>query len=161
MSEPVRLLFVCYGNIIRSPLAENLFRHVAAEAGAADRYTVDSAGISGLYDNEPPDLRMQRTAAAHGLELTGTSRAFEPEDFARFDLILAMDADNAHDLNRLTRSTDERAKIHLLREFDAQAQPGASVPDPIGLGPQAFEHTYQIVERAVRGLLQRLERGEI
>jgi len=155
---PTRLLFVCYGNIIRSPLAECLFRRLAVEAGLEPNYEVDSAGTSGLYDGEPPDGRMQRTAAEHGLELSGFSRPFAASDFEAFDLILAMDTENLAALAALARTPADRAKLRLLRDFDPEARPGASVPDPIGAGPAGFEHTYQIIERSVRGLLQALER---
>jgi protein-tyrosine phosphatase len=155
---PTRLLFVCYGNIIRSPLAEGLFRRMAGEGGLQPKYEVDSAGVSGLYEGEPPDARMRRTASEHGLELAGSSRPFRIADFEGFDLILAMDTENLARLSSLAHTPADRAKIRLLRDFDPEAEPGASVPDPIGGGPDSFEHTYRIIERSVRGLLQALEK---
>lgn len=156
MAGPIRVLFVCYGNIIRSPLAETLFRRLAEQAGLQAAFEIDSAGTAGLYDGEPPDARMVRTAAAHGVELTGASRAVIDEDFERFDHLLAADAHVLATLRAWAGTPERRARVRLLRDFDPQAPPGASVPDPIAAGPEGFEETYTIVERAVRGLFDSL-----
>ncbi len=157
MATVRRLLFVCYGNIVRSPLAEALFRREAASTGAEDRYSVDSAGTSGLYHGQSAHPAAQRVAEAHGLQLTHRSRSFVPEDFDRFDLILALDQAVASDLESLARSAAQRDKIRLLRTFDPLAADHLDVPDPIGSGPEAFERTFETLERSVRGLLQALE----
>ncbi len=161
MEKPKRILFVCLGNIIRSPLAENLFRHLSAERGLDHRYDVDSAGTSSWHAGERPDARMRRTAAAHGVEVSGRSRQVRREDFYDFDLILAMDPDNKADLLTMAPNPQARAKVRLLREFDPEGDPEAGVPDPYYGGPEGFERTYRIVERSVQGLLQALERGEV
>ncbi len=160
--EPVnRLCFVCLGNIVRSPLAEKLFIHLANQASTAHKYQVDSAGTSAWHIGDPPDSRMRRVAARHGLVYIGRARQFQQRDFDRFDLILAMDQHNYAELARMAGSEGQRNKIHLLREFDSQAEPQAVVPDPYYGGIDGFENTYQVIERSCLGLLQALEAGEL
>jgi protein-tyrosine phosphatase len=160
MSAPTRLLFVCLGNIIRSPLAEGIFRHLVSAEGLNGKYEVDSAGTSEWHVGESPDARMRRTAAAHGVEVTGRARQFQQDDFERYDWIVAMDTQNRADLLAQAASPEQRSKIRLLREFDPRGGPDAGVPDPYYGGAEGFEHTYQIVERSLRGLLDAMERGE-
>ncbi|MEK6587912.1 MAG: low molecular weight protein-tyrosine-phosphatase [Chloroflexota bacterium] len=155
-----RLLFVCLGNIIRSPLAEHLFLHLANQAGVADRYEVDSAGTAGWHAGEGPDPRMRKTAKDQGVDLGGTARQIRMEDLDSSDLILAMDASNRRDLLTLARSPAQRGKVRLLREFDPLGGEG-DVPDPYYGEQDGFEQTYRIVERSVQGLLEALERGEV
>jgi protein-tyrosine phosphatase len=155
-----RLLFVCKANLIRSPLAENLFRELAAESGLADRFEVDSAGVATGWEGSPPHPAMQRVAQAHGLNLRGHSRRITATDFDRFDLILAMDRENQQELEALARDERDRAKVRLLREFDPQGGAAIDVPDPYFDDIDGFEHTYQIVERSIRGLLQTLSSEE-
>ena len=161
MSNPKRLLFVCLGNIVRSPLAEHLFLRRAAEAGLDGKYAAESAGIANWHEGEEPDPRMRRIAAARGLVYTGSARQFRIRDFPRYDLILGMDTENRAALLALARSDDDREKIHLLREFDPQAPSDASVPDPYYDGINSFEDTYQIIDRSIQGLLEALERGQV
>jgi len=154
--KPQRILFVCLGNIVRSPLAENMFRHLAEQAGLADRYEVDSAGTGGWHVGERPDRRMRQVAARHGFRYDGRARQFQQSDFDHFDLIIAMDAQNRADLRRLARSPEDEAKIHTLREFDPHGGPTAPVPDPYYGGIDGFEEVYTIVERSCRALLDAL-----
>lgn len=161
MSESRRILFVCMGNIIRSPLAENLFRHLAEEAGLDGKYEVDSAGTGGWHAGEAPDARMRRTAAGHGLRYTGEARQVRVRDFDTFDLIVAMDADNRRELQARARKPEHARKIRLLRDFDPSSRRNASVPDPYYGAEDAFEETYAIVEAGVRGLLEALESGKV
>lgn len=160
MKEPKRILFVCLGNIVRSPLAENLFRHIAQQDGLDTQYFVDSAGTSTYHVGEPPDSRMRRTAAGYGLDYDGSARRFQINDFDRFDLIIAMDLHNRQNLMALARDPDDQRKIRLMREFDPKAAPDAEVPDPYYGGLDGFEKTYAIVERSVRGLLHELQIGK-
>ena len=157
MSSPYRILFVCAGNIIRSPLAENLFRHQAAQGAANGSYEVDSAGTGGWHAGESPDARMRRTAAGHGLVYDGSARQVRLSDFDRFDLIVAMDTDNRKELVALARTAEQRHKIRLLRDYDPAAGRNASVPDPYYGGTDEFEQTYRVVESGVTGLFQALE----
>ena len=157
MSLPTRILFVCLGNIVRSPLAEALFLSLAAQNGAGDKYDADSAGMGGWHAGELPDSRMRTIAVQHGLRYTHRARQFERLDFGRFDLIIPMDRQNRDDLLALARSEKDRSKIHLLRKFDASGGPHAEVPDPYYDGLDDFENVYQIVLRSCTGLLQVLE----
>jgi protein-tyrosine phosphatase len=145
------------GNIVRSPLAENLFRYTAEQLGIAGRYEVDSAGTSDYHIGESPDPRMRRIAARYGLEYDGRARQISRQDLENFDLIIAMDVENAESLKRMARTPQQEAKVHLLREYDSQASPKASVPDPYYEGMDGFENVYQVIERSVKGLITTLE----
>ncbi len=155
-----RLLFVCLGNIIRSPLAENLFQFQAEQAGVDGKYSVDSAGTAAWHVGDSPDPRMQKTAESYGVNNNGTARQIRESDFDEFDWILAMDGSNRRDLLDMAGSPEQQAKVRLLREFDPD-QDDPDVPDPYYGGAEGFETTYRIVERSVRGLLEALEIGEI
>ncbi len=161
MTEITRICFVCLGNIVRSPLGENMFKHLAQQAGLQDQYQVDSAGTGSWHVGESPDRRMRQVAARKGLKYDGSARQFRPSDFDKFDLIIAMDTDNRGNLMRLARTPDQENKIHLMREFDPLGTPRASVPDPYYGGIDGFEEVYKIVERSCKGLLDALEGGEL
>ena len=157
----IRLCFVCLGNIVRSPLAENLFLHLVAQKGLEGRYTAASAGVANYHVGEHPDSRMRQVARARGLVYDGRGRQFERRDFERFDLILAMDGENLAGLRWLASTPEEKTKLHLLREFDPQCEAGkpGDVPDPYYGGMGGFEDVYDIVERSCQGLLAALENG--
>jgi len=157
MTPTLRICFVCLGNIVRSPLAKNLFLHLADEAGVVEKYEVDSAGIGAYHVGESPDARMRRVAASHGYRYDGRARQFTKHDLDHFDLIIAMDLENMMDLETFVRTTQQRSKIYLLREFDPQGYQDATVPDPYYGGINGFEETYQIIECSVRGLMKALE----
>lgn len=161
MTETKRICFVCLGNVIRSPLAENLFLFLSDQAGVADKYEADSAGISGYHVGEQADARMRRVASRHGLQYNGRARQFHRTDFDRFDLIIAMDSTNRQDLMRLAPDEGARSKIHLLREYDPQGGPSAPVPDPYYGGIDGFEEVYSIIERSCKGLLRKLQEGRL
>ncbi len=160
-ASKTRLLFVCLGNIIRSPLAEGLFRHLAAERGVAHKYEVDSAGVGPWHVGEPPDPRMRQTAAKHGVHYTHVARQFQRADFRNFDWILVMDHDNYAALLAWHPSPEEKAKIRYLRAFDPEGGPTADVPDPYYGGLEGFERVYQVIARSVHGLLDALESGAL
>jgi protein-tyrosine phosphatase len=155
----MKICFVCQGNIIRSPLAENLFRHLAEEQGLTEKYQVDSAGTSAYHVGEVPDRRMRQVAGEHGFEYTGRARQFRREDFHAFDLIIAMDKNNRHILESMAKNEDQLQQIHMMREFDPQGSSDLDVPDPYYGGLEGFENTFQIVKRSSRGLLEALESG--
>lgn len=161
MSKPIHILFVCLGNIIRSPLAARLFEHAAQKGGLADKYEVDSAGTGDWHAGEGPDERMLRTAARRGFKYTNVARQLKPSDLDTFDLIVAMDLENKADIEALARKEGQRDKVRLLREFDPQAQSAVAVPDPWYGGPSGFDDVYDIIERSVHGLLDGLETGRV
>ncbi len=159
MSEPVtRLCFVCLGNICRSPTAAAVMGHLVAEAGVAERFALESAGTGGWHVGEGADRRAVAEARRRGIEMTHRARQFAARDFVRFDLVLAMDADNARDLRVLAPHPAAAAKIRLLLDFDPASAPGSSVPDPYFGGPDGFAFVFDLVERACRGLLTALGR---
>jgi len=127
----------------------------ALAAAAGKRVTLDSAGTGGWHAGEPPDPRARAAAARRGYELVHRARTFVAADFARFDLVLAMDARNLADLQRLASGV-AAPPIALLRGYDPTAPAGAEVPDPYAGGPAGFEDVLDICERACRGLLESL-----
>ena len=149
----IGVLFVCLGNICRSPLAEAVFRDEVEKAGLGDRFEVDSAGTSDYHIGELPDERTIRTAAARGVRVDHASRQIEGADFERFDYILAMDTNNLRRVERLAEGAPGKAVVALLREFDDAAHSGAEVPDPYFGGEFEFDDVHDLVERACRGLL--------
>lgn len=156
----MRILFVCMGNICRSPTAEGVMRHLLAEEGLADLVELDSAGTGGWHAGDPPDRRATATARARGIVLEGAARQVRREDFAAFDLLLAADRENLADLRALAPAGTGH-KIRLLREFDpASAGPGElDVPDPYYGGERGFEEVLDLVEAACRGLIDRIRAG--
>jgi protein-tyrosine phosphatase len=151
----VRILFVCLGNICRSPTAEAVVRALAARELPELGLEVDSAGTAGYHIGEPPDPRMRAAAARRGYDLTALrARIVEPSDFTRFDLILAMDRENLAVLRR--RAPEEtRERVRLFLEFAAHGEL-QEVPDPYYGGPNGFEEVLDLVEAAARGLLNYL-----
>lgn len=148
------VLFVCLGNICRSPTAEGLFRNHAAAAGLADRFVVDSAGLGPWHVGDPPDQRAIRTAARRGVDLAGLrGRQVSPADFGRFDWILGMDRANMAGLRRL-QPPESRASVELFLAA-ALGEP-REVPDPYHEPDHAFDAVFDLCDRAARALLDRL-----
>lgn len=163
MPQPTTsVLFVCLGNICRSPLAEGIFAALAAERGLDGDYHADSAGTAAYHSGEPPDSRSTAVAAAHGVRLTGYARQVTRRDFERFDVIVAMDRDNRRSLERLRRRSGrgrgDLADIVMMRDYDPRAR-DADVPDPYYGGQDGFERVYRILARSCRGLLDELSDG--
>ena len=156
-TEPIRLLFVCMGNICRSPTAEGVMRGLLDEQGLEGSVEVDSAGTGDWHAGAPPDARATAAARSRGIALVGAARVFARDDFDDFDLILAADARNLRDL-RAAAPAGARADLHLLREFDpgSAGAPDLDVPDPYYGGDDGFEHVLDLVEAACRGLLDAL-----
>jgi protein-tyrosine phosphatase len=152
----MRLVFVCLGNICRSPTAHGVMRHLVSEAGLSERISVDSAGTGDWHLGEPPDPRTCAAAKRRGVVLDHRAQRFTAKDFARYDLILAMDRNNQRDLERMAPTDADRAKIRLLRSFDPAAPKDAEVPDPYYGGAQGFEEVYDVCDAACRGLLAHL-----
>ncbi len=150
-----KIMFVCMGNICRSPLAHAVFEDIATREGAAARYRVDSSGTIAYHVGEPPDERMRKVAARHGVEMTHRSQHLKKRHLDEFDLILCMDRDNLRDAQRLAMSEATAAKIAMLRDFDPEAR--GDVPDPYYGGPEGFERVYDIVSRSCEALFDALE----
>ncbi len=154
---PKKILFVCMGNICRSPLAEGVFNHLAAQAGRTNDFEIDSCGTGGWHAGELADPRSRAVAQKYGLRLTHRARQFKRSDFNDFDLIVAMDEDNRSDLLSFSDlKPEQKAKVHLLREWDEQARGDLDVPDPYYGGPDGFERIYQMIERSAKKLLESL-----
>ena len=152
--SPIRILFVCMGNICRSPTAEGVFRHYVSEAGLAELIEIDSAGTHAYHVGEPPDKRAQQAAARRGFSLEDIrARRVAPEDFERFHHIIAMDQDNLVMLQEQAEA-GQREKIRLFLEF--ASGPETEVPDPYYGGATGFERVLDLVEDASRGLLDML-----
>lgn len=156
MSRPVRVLFVCLGNICRSPVAEGVFRQKVRDAGLEEHIKVDSAGTGAWHVGNPPDSRMMATARGHGVDLSAQrARQFVDTDLADFDHILAMDKSNLHDILYLDTGNDFGHRVTLFRQWDPE--PGDyEVPDPYYGGDEGFEHVYGIVDRTAEALLKGL-----
>jgi protein-tyrosine phosphatase len=152
----IGILFVCLGNICRSPLAMGVFRQVVDEAGVADRFEIDSAGTSAYHAGDPPDARTVAVARRRGLRLEHVARQVTPADLERYDYIIAMDGSNLGKLRRLAGTAPGSAELVLLREFDPQADGDFEVPDPYFGGESGFEDVHDMVERACRALLDHI-----
>ena len=151
----MRILFVCMGNICRSPTAEAVMRGLLREEGLEQGVALDSAGTGGWHAGAPPDARAVAAARARDVVVEGAARQVTAEDFDDFDLVLAMDRDNERELLARAPDDEARAKVRLLREFDpaAVAAGDLDVPDPYYGGPNGFDHVLDLVEAACRGLL--------
>ena len=153
---PVRISFVCLGNICRSPTAEAVMRHRIAEAGLEEEILVESAGTGAWHVGHPPDARARAEARDRGVAMGGRARQFDAADFARLDLVLAMDEQNLDELRSLAPGPDAVAKVRLVREFDPGARGDLSVPDPYYGGADGFARVFEMVNAACVGLLQHL-----
>lgn len=155
-ARKVHILFVCLGNICRSCTAEEVFRVMADEAGHAGVYHVDSAGLIDFHEGELPDERMRRTAARHGYRLTHRSRPVRPEDFDRFDYIVAMDRRNREKLERLAQTPEQRSKIVMMADYlRYHTAQYSHIPDPYYGSERDFELVVELLEDACGGLLQK------
>ncbi|MCR9283244.1 MAG: low molecular weight phosphotyrosine protein phosphatase [Rhodobacteraceae bacterium] len=147
---PHAVLFVCLGNICRSPLAEGVFRDILQEAGLTDSFVVDSAGTGAWHIGNPPDPRSIDIAARHEVDISAQrARQVRADDFRRFDTIVAMDRDNLAALKRMGGASSPRLRLLLNR-------PPQDVPDPYYGGPDGFEQVYQLVRTGGQRLLKDL-----
>ncbi len=150
--EKIRILFVCMGNICRSPTAEGVFRHLVEQQGLAGKIIIDSAGTHDYHIGEPPDARSQAAAARRGYDLSGLrARQVVRDDFRAFDYVLAMDETNLSQL-RQQCPDDCRDRLKLFLDF-AEDGTVREVPDPYYGGAEGFATVLDLVEHAARGLL--------
>jgi protein-tyrosine phosphatase len=160
-SKPrVSVLFVCMGNICRSPTAEGVFRQKVADAGLEQKIHIDSAGTIAYHVGHPPDQRAQKAALKRGIDL-GPQRArkVSSSDFEQFDFVIAMDSDNHYELEAICPSGHEH-KLHMLMKF-AQNWSETEVPDPYYGGSHGFETVLDMVEDAAEGLLLHLQQQHL
>lgn len=149
------VLFVCLGNICRSPAAENVMRHLLEQAGQGQHITCDSAGTIGYHTGHPPDARMRAAGQRRGLPMTGSARQVNRNDLERFDLIIAMDNNNHAELLKLATAHNR----HKLRTFCSYVRqhPDREVPDPYYGGPEGFEHVLDLLEDGCSQLLREIQ----
>ena len=152
---PVSILFVCLGNICRSPTAEAIFLKILEREHASARFTVDSAGLLGYHQGELPDSRMRYHAGKRGYSLTHRSRPFSQADFDRFDMIVGMDDQNIAGLKKQAMTLEEDAKICRMTDF-CQSLEATHVPDPYYGGDQGFENVIDLLEDACEGLFKEI-----
>ncbi|GAB4576158.1 MAG: low molecular weight protein-tyrosine-phosphatase [Rhodothalassiaceae bacterium] len=153
-----RILFVCMGNICRSPMAEGICRHLAQESGLG--IEADSAGTGGWHVGAPPDPRAVRAARAHGIDISDLrARQFSAEDCQDFDHIVAMDRDNLAHVERLHVATGGRARLSLL--LDHAAIPIDEVPDPYSGDEAGFQRCFDLIWRGVEGLMAAIADGQL
>lgn len=153
---PYKLLFVCLGNICRSPAAENIMNHLIEQRGLTGQITCDSAGTSSYHIGSPPDRRMTTAAGARGIALKGRARQFSQDDFENFDVILAMDRDNYAEIRYLDPQGKYKDNVHLMCDFCTRHSL-QEVPDPYYGGPEGFNQVIDLLLDACAGLLDRLE----
>ncbi len=155
-APPARVLFVCMGNICRSPAAEAVLRRLAAERGLDGEVEIDSAGTIGYHAGSQPDARMRRAGEGRGLAIDGSARQVTAGDLDRFDRVIALDRDNLADLERLAGSP--RGHVRLLSSYLPEGSP-ADVPDPYWGGERGFEEVLDLLERAAGAILDDLLDG--
>ena len=154
----VSVLFVCMGNICRSPTAEGVFRHVVKQAGMQDNIMIDSAGTHAYHIGESPDKRSQAKAKEHGVDLSNQkARKALAKDFERFDYIIAMDRSNYEDLKSLTRNQEQSQKLSLFMDY-ADNWNNTEVPDPYYGGSNGFQEVFDMVTSASEGLLEHIKK---
>lgn len=153
-----RVLFVCLGNICRSPSAEAVFNNILEKEGLKNQIECDSAGTTAYHAGEPADKRMQGHAIQRGYRLTSISRPVDPvTDFDEFDYIVGMDDNNVWDLKKMTRNLQQQQKIHKMTDFSSNEH-YQSVPDPYYGGAEGFELVLDILEDACRGLVDEIRK---
>ena len=157
----MRICFVCLGNICRSPTAEGVFKHIVQARYPSAGITVESAGTAGYHVGARADSRSRDVARTRGYDLDSRAAQFRTEDFQRFDLVLAMDTENLENLRAICPDEFD-GELRLFRDFDPEAAPGASVPDPYYGGPRGFEEVLDMCERTSEAILQHLkEQGQL
>ncbi len=156
MTMKQSILFVCLGNICRSPAAEAVFTAAVEQEGLLDRFDIDSAGTGGWHAGNKADPRMRKHAALRGIQVTSIARKFDPAtDFDRFDHIVAMDDENVANLHRMARNKEDRAKISKMTDYRRKYN-YEIVPDPYYGGDEGFELVLDLLEDAGKGLLDSL-----
>lgn len=154
---PKKVLFVCLGNICRSPAAEGIMRKLVEKEGLGERIEIDSAGTYGGHAGELPDPRMRRAGAARGYDFCSPARQIRTDDFDRFDMIVTMDDSNYERVHRLAPSTEAAQKIFRMTEFCRHHPDANHIPDPYYEGAEGFEKVLDLLEDACSGLLSEIK----
>lgn len=144
--KEIRILFVCLGNICRSPAAEEVMRSIVTERGEEKKFTLDSAGLYGGHAGDLPDMRMRTHAFPRGYRLEHRSRKVRESDFSNFDLIIGMDDSNYDNLRRLAPTLEDEAKVVRMADFLRQHPNFYSIPDPYYEGAEGFEIVLDLLE---------------
>lgn len=160
MKGKVRVLFVCLGNICRSPAAEGAFRHLVEANQLSEFFEIDSAGTANYHEGELPHPTTRLVAQEFGILLTHRSRQFTYSDFLKFDYILAMDSSNYRDILRLAKTEADRKKVFMFRKFDSNTFGDLDVPDPYYSVKDGFIEVQEIVTNASEGLLNWIKKQQ-
>jgi len=158
--KPIRILFVCLGNICRSPAADGIMHKIVKDSKLDHLITIDSAGTYGGHAGDLPDSRMRHHARHRGYELSHRSRKVSSDDFYDFDLILAMDDNNYHNLQYVAPDPESQQKIRRMTDFSVKLLVD-HVPDPYYEGADGFERVLDILEDACEGLLNTIKEGKL
>ena len=153
-----KLLFICLGNICRSPAAEGVMKSIVERHGMEDRFYIDSAGIGGWHVGDLPDIRMRREGARRGYNFNSRARQFTPEDFNRFDILLVMDSENWHDVRRRCPDMSKLDKLQILADYMTRHPNVRFIPDPYYGNENDFRYALDLIEDACEGLFSSLKR---
>ena len=154
--KDINLLFVCLGNICRSPAAEGIMKKMIEDEGLEDRVFVDSAGTSNWNEGNTPDERMRDHGSQRGYDFSSVARTFRSSDFNNFDYILVMDNNNYMNVKKLAKSEEDISKIHKMTDFSIESS-NDHVPDPYYGGDDGFELVMDLLEDAIKGLLKEIK----
>ena len=154
--ERIRLLFVCLGNICRSPAAESVMRRLVEEKGLSHLFYINSAGIGAWHTGQLPDKRMRVQGAARGYVFDHRAQQVRREDFSRYDYLIGMDEENLHDLRRLAGDKKQAEKILCLADYLRKYAGETTIPDPYYGGTKDFIRALDLIEDACQGLLEKL-----
>ena len=152
-NKKYKLLFVCLGNICRSPAAEGVMRTLVENAGRGDEFVIDSAGIGGWHVGQLPDSRMRRRGAVRGYRFDSRARQLSEADFSRFDLILVMDNANVRAVKAMASAPEQRDKVRMLGSYMTSHAGVSEIPDPYYGDDSDFDYALDLIEDACRGLL--------
>lgn len=156
-NKNISLLFVCLGNICRSPAAEGIMKKMIEDEGLSDRISVDSAGTSNWNEGNTPDERMRLHGSKKGYDFDSVARTFRSSDFDKFDYILVMDNNNYMNVKRLAKSEEDESKIHRMTDFSIDYSDHDHVPDPYYGGDDGFNLVMSLLEDACKGLLNEIK----
>ena len=148
-----RILFVCLGNICRSPAAEGVLKAMVEDKGLQDDFHIDSAGIGSWHVGDLPDSRMRRHGALRGYDFSSRARQVNSADFSRFDLIIVMDDENYYDIKRFSTHPADMMKVHRINEYFIRFQGRPDVPDPYYGGDSDFKLALDLLEDACQGII--------